>query len=281
MRLYKKIFFLLIVLYPGITNAVILFNDPEFNKLNTELSKYSKDDLVNITGKNKNVKIYIAALLYLDGNSNLNIKQNCVRAKKMINKSKDLGIVDAEYILFTMYYRGDCVKKDMRQARSFLESSSSQGFIRAERDIGLSYWGKYIPGLYKTNMDKAIYWLKKAANDGDSRAASYLSYIYKEGISGVDVNYDKAFKWKYTAAHPDKSSAIGRENFLTLAPYYEKGLGTKVNLVQAYKYYTLSGSAGSEGKYRVAKQMTPEQIKEGERLAQEWMDKNGIHVPSY
>lgn len=130
-------------------------------------------------------------------------------------------------------------------------------------------------------MDKAIYWLKKAANNGDKQSAGNLSYIYVDGVNGVKINKEKSFHWMLKAAYSNKFYKGDISDFFSLAKYYEKGIGTEKDLVQAYKCYMLSGSAGSEGKHRVAKRMTSDQIKEGKRLAKEWMNENNTYVPSY
>ncbi|WP_280541355.1 SEL1-like repeat protein [Chromohalobacter sp. 11-W] len=65
---------------------------------------------------------------------------------------------------------------------------------------------------------------------------------------------------------------------MKLAEFYEEGVGTDKNLVKAYKYFDLSGNAGAEGKHRVAKEMTQEQIDEAIRQSQAWQEEHNVQV---
>ena len=55
---------------------------------------------------------------------------------------------------------------------------------------------------------------------------------------------------------------------------YERGDGVPKDYVQAYMWYILGAASGahrgSARKNALAEQMTPEQIAEAEKLAQEW-----------
>ena len=58
---------------------------------------------------------------------------------------------------------------------------------------------------------------------------------------------------------------------------YSNGHGVTQNIVQAHKWYSLAGANGhtKAAAYRdtLAKQMTPAQIDEAQRLAREWKSK--------
>jgi uncharacterized protein len=58
---------------------------------------------------------------------------------------------------------------------------------------------------------------------------------------------------------------------------YERGDGVQRDYVQAYMWYILGAANGSERgialRDTLAKQMTPEQIDEAQKLAQEWRPK--------
>tara|TARA_B100001179_G_C18194836_1_gene234593 strand:+ start:69 stop:338 length:270 start_codon:yes stop_codon:yes gene_type:complete len=70
-------------------------------------------------------------------------------------------------------------------------------------------------------------------------------------------------------------------SFNRLARYYEEGIGTDIDLVQAYKYYDLLSPGSAPDKARLEAQMTPEQIQEAIRLSRQWQDEHNIFVPSY
>jgi len=71
------------------------------------------------------------------------------------------------------------------------------------------------------NYDKAMYWSKKAADQGDANGDFYLGTIYADGL-GVPRNYRKALYWFKKSA--EKGNARG-----------EYGLGWMYYLVKKYQ----------------------------------------------
>jgi hypothetical protein len=57
---------------------------------------------------------------------------------------------------------------------------------------------------------------------------------------------------------------------------YSEGLGVAQNYIEAHKWANIAGANGEKTATKVrdavAKQMTPEQIAEAQRLAKEWME---------
>ncbi|WP_162619919.1 hypothetical protein [Salinicola acroporae] len=51
-----------------------------------------------------------------------------------------------------------------------------------------------------------------------------------------------------------------------------------MDLVSAYKYYDLSGTARVDDKQRIAKEMTQEQIDEAIRQSKEWQKEHNVQV---
>lgn len=277
MRIYKEIilFFISCLFISNFCLADILFPDPTGKQFNDYAYALDKESLKNDIN---NRKKYLLAILYLNGNEEFEVKKDCSRAINILVSLSDDNIADADYRLSKMYYDGECVKKDFVKSRFFLENAAKLGFVLAERNIGSSYYGQEFDELYPDDINKAIYWFTLAANSGDMGSASVLSYIYKNGLKGVKVNAEEAFKWKLKAAKSTLYFDDVFVNFDDLAEFYEKGFGTDKDLVKAYKYYILSGNAGAKGKHRVVKEMTSEQIKEGRKLANEWMEKHHAHV---
>lgn len=77
-------------------------------------------------------------------------------------------------------------------------------------------------------------WYLKEAEDGDEIAMIYLAECYYYGISGVNVDGDKAFKW-YTEAIKGED-VEGRAN-CGLANCYYYGIGTDLDYELAVSYY--------------------------------------------
>lgn len=282
-KLFNSLLGILILLISITASASIFSNDPSRNEL---ISKMEKSDVrslngVNIKDINDADKLFYVGYLYSYGSEYFGFKRNCDKAVEALTKSWSKGGVDAGFTLALMYYDGYCVKRDFELSNEYLKATANEGYILSQRYLGRSYIGMKLKGLNKEDIKKSIYWLKKAANNGDKDSAGTLSYIYKKGIGGIESNLKFYFKWLYVYTHSDKYYNGDLLGFDELASCYEEGIGTEKDLVQAYKYYTLSGNAGAEGKHRVAEQMTPEQIQKGQRLANEWMQEHNAYVPNY
>jgi len=142
--------------------------------------------------------------------------------------------------------------------------------------LGLAYVGEKWEELYPYDLEEGIYWLRKAGNAGDGRSAGQLAYMYRKGEE-VPRDDKKSFVWlkKGIFNKYEKGSGIG---FPVLAERYEKGVGTEVDLVKAYKYYDLIGTAGIESKQRISKKMTQEQIDEALRQSQAWQEEHNVQI---
>lgn len=95
----------------------------------------------------------------------------------------------------------------------------------------------------------------------------------------VDKDLDESFKWVEKGLYA-KYDTSGIAPYIA-AEYYEKGWGVDKNLVLAYKYYDLSGTAGSKGKSRVSKNMSDAEIEEAIKQSRAWQEEHNTFVPSY
>ena len=80
---------------------------------------------------------------------------------------------------------------------------------------------------------KAIPWLKLAANRNDSEAEMTLGHIYANG-KGVKKDEDKAFEFMLRAAKKGEETAQ-----TLLARFYYDGIGTEKNNVEAFAWGSL------------------------------------------
>ncbi|GHB31331.1 tetratricopeptide repeat protein [Salinicola rhizosphaerae] len=273
----KFIIVLLFFLFPLDANARILFQDPTGKALNEAYEGFSESSLKSLKGADLGAKEYLLGLLYLNGDKEFDVEKSCKKSVSLLSKAWDSGVVDAGYSLATLYYKGACVEKDIKKARALAEKTAEEGYLLSQRMVGRAYWGREWGDLFPKNMDKAIYWLGRAGGSGDSQSAGNLSYIYRGG-HGVPKNEKKSFCWISKAAFSKFEKDDFGVSFSLFAKYFENGIGTDVDLVKAYKYYDLGGSAGVEGKQRVAKKMTQEQIDEAIRQSQEWQKEHNVQV---
>ncbi|WP_419307031.1 tetratricopeptide repeat protein [Chromohalobacter israelensis] len=269
------VFFILMCLSFSVS-ADIVFQDPTYRQLNHALDSKSKEDLLGLSGSQSDKEKYILGLLYLRGSEKFEIKRSCDKAVNLLQESWLSDIVDAGYALAAMYYSGECVDEDIEKSRRLAKETADAGYVLSQRMLGRAYWGREWEKLCSRNMQKAVYWLGKAGEAGDRQSAGNLAYIYKVG-DGIEKDERKSFYWQKVSAFAKFSESPGI-GFYSLAEYYEKGVGTDVDLVKAYKYYDLSGSAGVDDKQRIAKKMTQEQIDEAIRQSKAWQEEHNIQV---
>lgn len=114
---------------------------------------------------------------------------------------------DALYYLSKLYLSGnkEGIAEDMPKFRKYLMGAAEAGHREAQNSVGLrllpddvcrpiatSCDAKY--NFPTPDIDKALYWLDKAAEQGDIGALSSLGEIYGYGI-GVPENLDKAMQY--------------------------------------------------------------------------------------
>lgn len=116
---------------------------------------------------------------------------------------------------------------------------------------------------------------RSAAELGYPAAQYSLGYMYYKG-EGVPQNYDKAAKWFRRAAdqgHPEAQYVLGR--------MYHRGEGVPQNYVEAHKWLNLAVALLEDSSFiprdrameyrdRVAIFLSPEQLAQANRLAEEW-----------
>ncbi len=147
---------------------------------------------------------------------------------------------------------------------------AEQGDIRAQYNLGVLYdQGRGVP----QNFIEATRWYRAAAEQGHLDAQANLGFAYEQG-RGVPQDFGEAAKWYRVAA--ERGDIAAQANLGTL---YANGWGVPQDDVQAHKWLNLAASRATGRKFRrslvkkrkkIAARLTPEQIAEAQRLAQEW-----------
>ncbi len=215
------------------------------------------------------------------------------------------GDAKNQWMLADLYHQGLCVKKDDKEAATWLIKSAKQGHKSAQFDLGTYYFKGW--GLRESHR-QAAHWFLKAAEQGDRRSQYVIAQMYEKG-DGVLQDYVKAINWYEKAANQGKwESAIslafmyidGRgsqpnpeKGFrwllktanagfklgqATIAARYLGGLGVEPNLVQAHKWANLASSSDNAEVKKQAvnirseaeKNMKPNEIVEAQKLARNW-----------
>ena len=162
-----------------------------------------------------------------------------------------------------------------------LRQKAAAGDALAQNQVGLTYLtGVYasenLKGLHLTKDEAhAAQWFRKAAEQGLPEAQNQLGAMYLHG-RGVPRDYTQALVWFVKAAEqgfPEAHVQLG-------AVYFAGRGGVAKDNVEALKRLTIAStletgdikSSYVEFKERIAKEMTPTQVAEAKRRAQEWLE---------
>jgi TPR repeat protein len=171
------------------------------------------------------------------------------------------GNASAQNDLGLMYIEGNGVPKDELEAVKWYRKSAEQGNAVGQAHLGAIYARGY--GGVTQNYAEAFKWSRKAAEQGNADAQNMLGFAYASG-KGVPQDYSEAAKWFRKAAeqgHAEAQAALG--NYV----------GHNKDYIQAYMWLSLAAAQDNEYAKSfdaVKAYMTPEQIAEGQRRAQEW-----------
>ncbi len=189
-------------------------------------------------------------------------------ALKEFRPLAEQGNASAQVFLGAMYAKGQGVLQDDGEAIKWYRLAAEQGLALAQYHLGYRYEkGLGVP----QDFQEAVRWFQSAADQGDVSAQYYLGYMYAEGL-GVPQDYGEAIRWFWAAAEQGDASAQYYLGYM-----YANGLGVWRNTIQAYMWVTVSAAQGFEnaekGQEFLEKKMTPNEIAEAQRLAQEWKPK--------
>ena len=90
-------------------------------------------------------------------------------------------------------------------------------------------------GGFKPDIQKAIKYYKDGADDGIGDCAFSLGICYRDGVQGLDVNFDEAYKWIREASLLETCNSGN-----ALGQCFENGWGCKKNLRKALYWYDVS-----------------------------------------
>ena len=139
-------------------------------------------------------------------------------------------------ILGTMYCNGHGVGQNYEQALYWFRKAAEQGHARGQYNFGFIYYeGR---GVEKNN-GRAAYWFRKAAEQGNARGQVKLGFMYTNG-RGVEQNYELAVYWSRKAAEQD--NAYGQWN---LGAMYMLGRGVEQNDEQAVNWFRKAAEQGN------------------------------------
>ena len=128
---------------------------------------------------------------------------------------------------------------------SSLIEEADNGDIISQNNLGHLYLYGSNEYEIKKDIDKAIYYLNKAASQGQVNAMTTVGWTYFTGNHGATQNNDEAIYWNQKASEAGFTVASYNMGFF----YYSGLAGLEQDLIMAKKYWLLSASQwlNSEG----------------------------------
>lgn len=190
----------------------------------------------------------------------LGTNKDAEAALQWLQKSVDQKDPESQYFLAGLLEYGSStwnLKSDVEQAFELMHASAEQGFVEAEYKLG-NWYGK--PFGNPRDLDQSIYWLSRAAEKGHANAQNNLGTAVRDA--------SEAAEWYRKAA--EQGNSAGQSN---LARLYRDGRGVPQDYVLAHMWFNLAAQQSPDVRQAVeeiAELMTPGQIEEAQRRAQEW-----------
>uniref|UniRef100_U9SX76 Protein kinase domain-containing protein n=1 Tax=Rhizophagus irregularis (strain DAOM 181602 / DAOM 197198 / MUCL 43194) TaxID=747089 RepID=U9SX76_RHIID len=138
---------------------------------------------------------------------------------------------NSSYIFFLgFFYFNEFTLEEKNDEKAFklILKAAKGDYPIAQVYLSISY--RYGIGT-EIDYSSAIYWIKKAVNNGSICGQLYLANYYGYGI-GTDVDPNKAFYWYQMSANNNKIALI------YLGKCYEFGKGVEKNESKAFEIYT-------------------------------------------
>jgi len=143
----------------------------------------------------------------------------------------------AEYEIGVRFAEGRGVPANMELAVQWLERAANQGLAPAQYRLGsLFEKGQGV----KKDLEKARTLYLAAADKGNAKAVHNLAVLYAEGIDGKP-DYRTAAQWFRKAA--ERGVADSQYN---LGILYARGIGVDQNLAESYKWFSLAAAQGDQ-----------------------------------
>jgi TPR repeat protein len=206
-------------------------------------------------------------LRYAEGKG---VQQDAAKALKSMQRAAELGHADAQVELAEAYANGSSeIPQDYAKAAQWYQKAARQG----NRDAQYRLAGLYRDGLgVARSYVEAVTWYRQAAEGGDPRAQHSLATAYRLG-AGVEPNPAEAVVWYRQAA--EQGDANSQRD---LGLQYLHGTGVLQDFIQARLWLGLAAARGDAEAAntvdRLAKKMTPDQIAEADRLANDRLDQD-------
>jgi|GEM_PF-5707591 len=198
---------------------------------------------------------------------------NREKSLKWFLKAAEQGHQHAQFRAAEMYYKGDGVQKDLKEAFKWYLKAAEQGSSAAQGQVGKMYH----KGEGVSQDDKeAFKWFLKGAKNGYGEAQFNVGLMYYEG-QVTPRNYKKAMKWFFDAAYDTgaESDFKGPAKYY-LGQMYANGQGVLQDYVRARMWairsFDKGDVRGGELRDKLTAMMTPTQIGKSQHWARDYTE---------
>jgi TPR repeat protein len=196
---------------------------------------------------------------------------------KLLQQAAEAGKKQAWYDLGVIFANGVAGQTDMAKAMDYFRKGAEAGDADCQTSLGMFYQaGDRIPSGVKADPVEAVKWYRLAAEQNHTEAIQHLGMIYVTG-QGVTQDVVEGAKWFM------KGAELGNADcWWGLGQCYWEGKGVQKDMVQGLALFSAAvdgtqqpqqKQAMSERRDQLAKELTPEQLKEAERQAAGWKSK--------
>jgi TPR repeat protein len=138
--------------------------------------------------------------------------------KKELKHNKPLakkGDVVAQVKLGYMYMRGMGAEQDIETALKWFHKAAEQGNAEAAYRLGDIY-GYNQPGGFQANHEEAVKWYRRAAEQGYTNAQYSLAARYFDGNEGLPKDRIASYAWMHIAARQGHHSAAEKLDLMEM-----------------------------------------------------------------
>lgn len=156
------------------------------------------------------------------------------KARECLTKAANIGHIQSAYGLGCLLQYGyDNHAPNLEDAMPWYEFAAEQGHVEAMTNLAFCYQNL-------GNSIKAVEWLEKASEAGDTMAQGMLSFHYLYGI-GIEENYKRAFELAFKSAEANEADG---QKMLGLC--YLDGKGVEQDIEKAVEYLTKAANQNNE-----------------------------------
>lgn len=209
---------------------------------------------------------FLFALMVLSGVIWAQSERNYREALHQLSERAEAGDAKAMYDLARLHDMGyDTIPIDSARSSALYILSAQQGYAPAMNYLGFRYYnGDYL----SQNVDSALYWIRKAAENGDKTAAANLGYLLTEsdilphneteavkwldiaskaGVPEAQLKLVELMKSEWQKLTPDSAVNLGIKYYTEDAPIVGVALIEQAASDSIPKAFTLLGDAYSKG----------------------------------